>query len=479
MSKPKSKIRKEAVPMFKQDPKERIHNFNEVALGYTTEQAVAEAQRCIQCPKPQCVQGCPVEVDIPAFIREIKEKNFDEAVRNIKEKNSLPAICGRVCQQENQCQKFCVLGKKGEPMAIGQLERFIADYELQKGVTVQPRSKSSTHGKVAIVGSGPAGLTAAADLAKLGYEVVVFEALHAPGGVLMYGIPEFRLPKKIVQAEVDYIKKLGVDVRTDHMIGRLYTIDELFERGFDAVFIGTGAGLPRFMRIPGENLGGIYSANEFLIRVNLMKAYLFPEYDTPIRVGKKVAVIGGGNSAMDSARSALRLGAGEVWIVYRRSRKEMPTRLEEVENAEEEGIKFKFLTTPVRFLGDESGWVKGMECIAMRLGEPDESGRRRPIPIEGSEFVMDVDTVVIAIGQTPNPVIQRTTKGLKTTRWGTIVVNEKTGKTSKKGVYAGGDVVSGAATVISAMGAGKRAARSIHKLLMRKKRCAQSRKRKR
>ncbi len=468
MSKPKPKIRKETVPMLKQDPKERIHNFNEVALGYSEEQAVAEAERCIQCPRPQCIQGCPVEVDIPAFIKAIREKNFGEAIRIVKEKNSLPSICGRVCPQESQCQKFCVLGKKGDSMAIGRLERFVADYELQRGVTIPPKSRSSTRGKVAVVGSGPAGLTAAADLARLGHEVVIFEALHAPGGVLMYGIPEFRLPKKIVQAEVDYVKKLGVEFKTDHMIGRLYTIDELIDRGFDAVFVGTGAGLPRFMRIPGENLGGIYSANEFLIRVNLMKAYMFPEYDTPIRVGKKVAVIGGGNVTMDSARCSLRLGA-EVWIVYRRSRKEMPARLEEIENAEEEGIRFRFLTVPVRFLGDERGWVKGMECIKMRLGEPDESGRRRPVPIEGSEFLMDVDTVVIAIGQTPNPIIQRTTKGLKTTRWGTIIVNDGTGKTSKKGVYAGGDVVSGAATVISAMGAGKKAARSIHRYVMRKK----------
>jgi glutamate synthase (NADPH/NADH) small chain len=459
--------------MPKQKPENRINNFNEVALGYTTEQALAEAKRCIQCPKPQCIQGCPVGLDIPAFIKEIREKNFDEAIRKVKEKNSLPAICGRVCPQETQCQKFCVMGKKGDPLSIGRLERFVADYDLQKGVTVQPRSKSSVDGKVAVVGSGPAGLTAAADLAKLGHKVVIFEALHAPGGVLMYGIPEFRLPKKIVQAEVDYIKKLGVDIKTDYMIGKLYTIDELFELGFDAVFIGTGAGLPRFMRIPGENLGGIYSANEFLIRVNLMKAYTFPEYDTPIKIGKRVAVIGGGNVAMDSARSALRLGAEEVWIVYRRSKKEMPARLEEIKNAEEEGIKFKFLTTPVKFLGDKSGWITGMECIAMQLGEPDESGRRRPIPIEGSEFVIEVDAVVIAIGQTPNPVIQRTTKGLQTTRWGTIVVNEKTGKTSRKRVYAGGDVVSGAATVISAMGAGKKAARSIHRSLLRKKRMQQ------
>jgi len=465
--------KKQGIPMPKQKPEDRIHNFNEVALGYTTEQALAEAERCIQCPKPKCVQGCPVELDIPAFIKEVRERNFDEAIKKVKEKNSLPAICGRVCPQENQCQMFCVMGKKGDPLSIGRLERFVADYELQKGVTVRPRSKSSAGGKVAVVGSGPAGLTAAADLAKLGHKVVIFEALHAPGGVLMYGIPEFRLPKKIVQAEVDYVKKLGVDIKTDHMIGRLYTIDELFELGFDAVFIGTGAGLPRFMRIPGENLGGIYSANEFLIRVNLVKAYMFPEYDTPIRIGKKVAVIGGGNVAMDSARSSLRLGAEEVLIVYRRSKEEMPARLEEIENAEEEGVKFKFLTTPVKFLGDESGRVTGMKCITMRLGEPDESGRRRPIPIEGSEFVMDVDTVIIAIGQTPNPIIQRTTKALKTTRWGTIVVNEKTGKTFRKGVYAGGDVVSGAATVISAMGAGKRAARSIHRYLLRKKRMRQ------
>ena len=468
-SKGEKQKKRHSIPTSKQKPEDRIRNFSEVALGYTMEQAVSEAQRCIQCPKPQCIQGCPVELDIPAFIKKITEKNFGEAIRKIKERNSLPAICGRVCPQETQCQQFCVLGKKGDPMAIGLLERFVADYELQRGVTVPLRSSASSNGKVAVIGSGPAGLTAAADLAKLGHKVVIFEALHASGGVLVYGIPEFRLPKKIVQAEVDYIKKLGVDVKTDHMIGRLYTIDELFEHGFDAVFIGTGAGLSRFMKIPGENLGGIYSANEFLIRVNLMKAYMFPQYDTPIRVGKKVAVIGGGNVAMDSARCALRLGAEEVWIVYRRSRKEMPARLEEVENAEEEGVKFKFLTTPIEFLGDENNWVKEMECIAMKLGEPDESGRRRPIPIEGSEFIMDLDTVIIAIGQTPNPLIQRTTKGLKTTRWGTIVVNEKTGKASKKGVYAGGDVVSGAATVISAMGAGKKAARSIHRYLLKKK----------
>jgi len=455
-----------AVPMPKQRAEERIHNFNEVALGYTEEQALAEASRCITCPNPLCVKGCPVELDIPAFIKLIKEKKYNEAIRKVKEKNSLPAMCGRVCPQEEQCQKLCVMGKKGEPVSIGRLERFVADLELQKGVTVPPVS-NSTGKKVAIIGAGPAGLTAAADLAKLGYKIVIFEALHLAGGVLVYGIPEFRLPKKIVQAEVDYIQNLGVEIRTDAMIGRLFTIDELFKKGFDAVFIGTGAGLPQFMRIPGENLGGIYSANEFLIRVNLMKSYLFPEFDTPIRVGKHVAVIGGGNVAMDSARSALRLGAEQVCIVYRRSREEMPARLEEILNAEEEGIICKFLAAPLRFLGDENGWVKEMECIAMELGEPDESGRRRPFAIKGSEFVMEVDTVIVAIGRTPNPIIQRTTKGLETTKWGTIVVNEETGKTSLEGVYAGGDIVTGEATVISAMGAGKKAARGINEYLMK------------
>jgi glutamate synthase (NADPH/NADH) small chain len=461
--------RKKSIPMAKQDILERIHNFYEVALGYNKEQAVAEAERCLQCPKPQCVPGCPVDIDIPEFIKEIKEGNFLAASTKLKEKNSLPAICGRVCPQENQCQKFCVLSKMGDPISIGRLERFAADFERAKGVTMPQKEKSSVSGRVAVVGSGPAGLTAAADLAKLGYDVVIFESLHSPGGVLMYGIPEFRMPKKIVQAEVEYIQKLGVELKTNYTVGKIFTIDGLLESGFNAIFVGSGAGLPRFMRLPGENLGGVYSANEFLIRVNLMKAYLFPKYDTPIRIGNKVAVIGGGNVAMDSARSALRLGAEEVYIVYRRSKEELPAREEEVENAEEEGIIFRFLTNPVKFLGDESGWVKGIECIEMRLGEPDSSGRRRPIPIEGSEFIMGVDTVVIAIGQTPNPLIQRTTEGLETTKWGTIVVKEETGETTKKGVYAGGDVVSGAATVISAMGAGKRAARSIHEYLMNKK----------
>ncbi|PVX23207.1 MAG: glutamate synthase (NADPH), homotetrameric [Candidatus Bathyarchaeum sp.] len=455
--------------MDKQDVLDRIHNFYEVALGYNEEQALAEAERCLQCPNPRCVQGCPVEVPIPEFIKLIKEKDYVGASKKIKEKNSLPAVCGRVCPQENQCQELCVLSKMGDPISIGRLERFASDLERKAGVTIPDKQKAGATGRVAIVGSGPAGLTVAADLVKLGHEVVMFESLHLAGGVLMYGIPEFRLPKEIVQTEVDYIKKLGVDVKTNYTIGRIYTIDELFEMGFDAVFVGSGAGLPNFMGIEGENLGGVYSANEFLIRVNLMKGYLFPEYDTPIRIGKNVAVIGGGNVAMDSARCSLRLGAEKVYIVYRRSRDELPARAEEAENAEEEGIIFTLLTNPCKFVGDESGWVNGMECIKMELGEPDASGRRRPVPIKGSEFMMDVDTAIIAIGQTPNPLIQRTTDGLETTRWGTIVTKEETGATTKEGVYAGGDVVSGAATVISAMGAGKTAAKGINEYIQKKK----------
>jgi len=467
-SKPKPKVKKEATPMPKQAPEVRRRNFNEVALGYTEEQALEEANRCLQCPKPQCIQGCPVEICIPAFIKLLREGKYEEAIAEIKKKNALPAICGRVCPQEEQCQQLCVLGKIGDPVSIGRLERFLADWERERGVSI-PEKAPSTGRKVAVIGAGPAGLTVAADLAKLGHEVVIFEALHLPGGVLVYGIPEFRLPKSIVQAEVDYVRKLGAELKLGYLIGRTYTIPELLKSsGFGAVFIGSGAGLPQFMNVPGENLGGIYSANEFLIRVNLMKAYAFPEYDTPIRFGRHVVVIGGGNVAMDSARSALRLGAEEVCIVYRRSREELPARKEEIENAEEEGIICKFLAAPTRFVGDEKGWVKQMECICMELGAPDESGRRRPVPVRGSEFIMDTDTAIIAIGRTPNPIIQRTTEGLQVTKWGTIVADEN-GKTSLKGVYAGGDIVTGEATVISAMGAGKKAARAMHEYLMSKK----------
>jgi glutamate synthase (NADPH/NADH) small chain len=454
--------------MPKQPPHERIRNFNEVALGYSEEQAIMEAERCLQCANPQCIMGCPVEIDIPAFIKLLREGRFREAVMKIKEKNSLPAVCGRVCPQEDQCQKNCTLGKRGDPVQIGRLERFLADWERKHGVEL-PEGKPSTGRRVAVVGSGPAGLTVAGELVKLGHEVVVFEALHEPGGVLTYGIPEFRLPKSIVQAEIDYIKRLGVTIETDSLIGRLYTIEELMnDEGFDAVFIGTGAGPPTFMGIPGENLCGIYSANEFLIRVNLMKSFLFPKWDTPIKVGDKAAVIGAGNVAMDASRCALRLGAREVHVVYRRTRAEMPARREEVENAEEEGVIFDFLTLPVAYYGDERGWVRKMECIKMRLSEPDESGRRRPIPVEGSNFTMDFDTVIVAIGRRPNPLIQQTTPGLKVAKDGTIIVDENM-RTSFEGVYAGGDIVTGEATVISAMGSGKKAAKAIHNYLMNKK----------
>jgi glutamate synthase (NADPH/NADH) small chain len=461
---------KPEVEMPKQSPEERVKNFEEVAKGYTEDMAIEEAERCLTCPNPQCVKGCPVDIDIPGFIAFIKEKRFDEAIRRVKEKNALPAVCGRVCPQENQCQKTCILGYRGDPISIGRLERFVADWERTQIANVHKKTEREG-GKVAVVGAGPAGLTVAAELNKKGHEVEVFEALHTAGGVLMYGIPQFRLPKEIVQAEVDYIKKLGVEIHLDSMIGMLYTVSELFEAGFDAIFIGSGAGLPRFMRIPGENLGGIFSANEFLIRTNLMKAYRFPEYDTPIDIGKVVAVIGGGNVAMDSARSSLRMGAEKVYIVYRRGREELPARHEEVENAEEEGVDFRLLNNPVRFIGDERNRVKQIELIRMELGEPDDSGRRRPVPVEDSEFLLDVDTVVIAIGQTPNPIIQQTTEGLETTRWNTLVVDEETMKTSLEGVYAGGDVVSGAATVISAMGAGKKAAEAIHEYIKSKQSC--------
>ncbi|MEM1562072.1 MAG: NADPH-dependent glutamate synthase [Candidatus Bathyarchaeia archaeon] len=464
----REKIKKKAVPIPKQPPEVRIKNFNEVALGYTEEQAREEAERCLQCKEPQCIKGCPVGIDIPAFIKCIREGNFEEGIRKIKEKNSLPAICGRVCPQEDQCQKYCVLGKVGDPVSIGRLERFLADWERARGFNI-PEKAPSTGRRVAVIGSGPSGLTLAADLAKLGHEVVVFELLHLPGGVLTYGIPEFRLPKEIVKAEVGYIQKLGVEFRFGYVIGRTFTIHELLtDEGFDAVFIGTGAGPPMFMGIPGETLCGVYSANEFLIRVNLMKSYLFPGWDTPIKVGDKVAVIGAGNVAMDAARCALRLGAKEVHIVYRRSRSEMPAREEEIMNAEEEGVIFDVLTLPVAYYGDEKGWVRKMECIRMQLTEPDESGRRRPVPIPNSNFIADIDTVIVAIGRRPNPLIQQTTPGLKVNDDGTIVVDENM-RTSIEGVYAGGDIVTGEATVISAMGAGRKAAKSIHEYLLKKR----------
>jgi len=458
---PKLDLNRVAMP--RQDPGVRARNFNEVALGYSAEQALAEANRCIQCPKRSCVAGCPVNVDIPDFIKAIRDGNMPEAARILKSKNALPGICGRVCPQETQCEAVCSLAKKGAPIAIGRLERYVADWERANmgSVSSAPDPVPPAGKKVAIVGSGPAGLVAAADLAKLGHSVTIFEALHVAGGVLMYGIPEFRMPKAIVQAEVDYVASLGVKIELDSVVGKLATIDELLGNGYDAVFLGTGAGLPMFLNIPGENLNGIYSANEFLTRVNLMKAYKFPEYDTPVKVGKRVAVIGGGNVAMDSARCALRLGAEKVYIVYRRSEKELPARREEVENAQEEGIEFKLLTNPKRFLGDEQSQVIGMECYEMELGEPDESGRRRPIVKEGSEFTIDVDVVVVALGTTPNPLIAQTTPGLETGKRGTVIANEETGKTVKDKVWAGGDIVTGAATVISAMGAGKRAAADI------------------
>ena len=465
--KPKPKLNKKAVEMAKQEPHVRNKNFSEVALGYTEAEAQEEAARCLCCPNPMCRTGCPVEVPIPTFVKAIKEKKYAEGIAAIKTKNALPAVCGRVCPQEVQCQSKCVVGKMGDPISIGRLERFLADWERDNGSQLPPKAPD-TGKKVAVVGAGPAGLTVAADLVKLGHKITMFEALHVGGGVLSYGIPEFRLPKAIVQGEVNYVQKLGVDLRLGNLVGRIHTIPELMKNGYDAVFIGSGAGLPQFTGCPGENLGGIYSANEFLIRVNLMKAYLFPEYDTPIRLGKKVVVIGGGNVAMDCARSSMRLGS-EVCLLYRRSRNELPARHEEIENAEEEGLECKFLAAPVEFYGDEKGWVKAMKVIAMELTEPDAKGRRGVKEVPGSEFTMDVDTVIIAIGQTPNPIIQRTTGGLQSDpRHGTICVNE-VGKTSLDGVYAGGDVATGAATVISAMGAGKRAAKAMHEYLINKK----------
>ncbi|WP_294158676.1 NADPH-dependent glutamate synthase [uncultured Selenomonas sp.] len=458
-------------PMPVQDAQVRAHNFDEVALGYDEETAVAEAERCLHCKVPQCRKGCPVSVNIPEFIAKIKERDYDGAVAKIKESNSLPAVCGRVCPQENQCEKFCILGKKGESVGIGRLERFVADRALEKGEAAQKPEVAADAQSVAVIGSGPSGLACAGDLAKKGYKVTIFEALHKAGGVLSYGIPEFRLPKdRVVQKEIDNIKALGVKIELDSVAGRLYTVDELMnEEGFDAVFIGTGAGLPRFQNIPGESLNGVYSANEFLTRCNLMKAYKFPEYATPIKVGKRAAIIGGGNVAMDAARTALRLGAEHVSIVYRRSEAELPARKEEVEHAKEEGIDFQLLTNPVAIEDNGEGWVKSMRCIRMELGEPDASGRRRPVPIEGSEFDIDVDTVIVAIGTGPNPIIAHTTPGLETTKRGNIAADEETGATSKPGVFAGGDIVTGAATVILAMGAGRKAAAAIDAYLQEKK----------
>ncbi len=454
-------------PMPEQDPKVRARNFKEVPLGYTIDLAQQEASRCLQCKKPACVDGCPVNVKIPEFIKLICEGKFLEASWKIKETNGLPAVCGRVCPQENQCESKCILAKKGEAVAIGRLERFVADYERAQGEVHIPEIPAKTGKRIAVVGSGPAGLTCAGDLILLGHDVTIFEALHEAGGVLIYGIPEFRLPKDIVKAEVNYLEKLGVKVEMNSVVGKLDTVDELLEE-FDAVFLGTGAGLPVFLNIPGENLNGVYSANEFLTRSNLMKAYNFPEYDTPIVKGKNVGVFGAGNVAMDAARTALRFGADNVYIVYRRSKEEMPARNEEIHHAEEEGVQLKLLCSPVRFMGDENGWLKQVELIQMELGEPDASGRRRPIPIEGSNFILEMDTAIISVGTSPNPLIPNTTDGLDVSKRGTITADEETGKTSKEGVYAGGDAVTGAATVILAMGAGKKAAAAIHEYVMNK-----------
>lgn len=461
----KKKIDVNRRPMPKQNPWERIKNFDEVALGYPIHVAVEEASRCLQCKKPPCNQGCPVGIDIPGFIKCIVNGDFAAGIRKIKETNALPAICGRVCPQEEQCEKMCVLSKKEAPIAIGRLERFLADWEAAEGKIEVPSLASKTGKKVAIIGAGPAGITVANDLIILGHDVTIFEALHECGGVLIYGIPEFRLPKAIVNREVEYVKSLGVKIYTDFVVGKTKTVDQLL-KDFDAIFVGSGAGLPWFMEIPGENLNGVFSANEYLTRVNLMKGFRFPEYKTPVKRASRVAVIGGGNVAMDSARTAIRLGAEEVHLVYRRSRTELPARVEEVENAEEEGVIFDFLTLPVRLIGDECGWIKQIECLKMGLGEPDQSGRRKPIPVEGSNFLMDFDAVVMAIGNSPNPLIPMTTPGLEINKKGGIVTAPDTARTSRPNIWAGGDIVRGAATVISAMGDGRIAAASMHKYLM-------------
>ncbi len=463
------RARQDRVDMPKQDPEVRRSNFDEVALGYDLTQATIEASRCMGCRNKPCVSGCPVSVDMPAFMALVKEGRIEEAARKVKEKNSLPAICGRVCPQEDQCESRCVLAKSGRAVAIGALERFVADYERGKGSSLGQAAKKPVRprhaAKVAVVGSGPAGLTAAADLALMGHEVTVFESLHAFGGVLRYGIPEFRLPKAILDYEIDYIRSLGVEFVPNVIVGKTIGADELMADGYRAVFVCTGAGLPHFLNIPGESLVGVYSANEYLTRSNLMRAYRFPEYHTPIRPGDKVAVIGGGNVAMDAARTAVRLGANEVFLVYRRSRAEMPARFEETVNAEEEGVKFRFLTNPVRMLGDENGAVRAIECVRMELGEPDASGRRHPVPVEASEHTFEVDTVIVAIGQGPNTLFTQSAPQVATDSWGYIVADCETGATSAKGFYAGGDIVTGAATVIAAMGAGRKAAAAIDRYL--------------
>ena len=456
------------VAMPEQAPDIRNRNFREVALGYTAEMAIEEAQRCLNCKHKPCIAGCPVNVKIPEFITFVAAGEFEKAYDKIRETNALPAVCGRVCPQETQCEEKCVRGIKGEPVAIGRLERFVADWYMENVTREVIKSPRNGH-KVAIIGSGPAGLTCAGDLAKIGYDVTIFEAFHTTGGVLVYGIPEFRLPKALVQREIDSVKAEGVEIMTNMVIGKVLTIDEIMAEGYEAVFVGSGAGLPAFMKIPGENLNGVYSANEFLTRINLMKAYKFPDCDTPVKVGKSVAVVGGGNVAMDAARSAKRLGAEQVYIIYRRSEAELPARLEEFHHAKEEGIIMKLLTNPTRILGDDKGWVTGIECVEMELGEPDASGRRRPVPKLHSEHVVQVETVIMSIGTSPNPLIRTTTPGLEVQKWGGIIVNEETGETSKHAVYAGGDAVTGAATVILAMGAGKTAAAAIHKQIQEKK----------
>ena len=453
------------VPISEQDPDVRNHNFEEVCLGYTAEEAVKEAKRCLQCKTPFCRPGCPVSIDIPRFIHEIAEGNFEASAKVLAEYSALPAVCGRVCPQEEQCEKTCILGNKGDAIAIGKLERFAADWAIENEITVGTTKEANGH-KIAVIGSGPAGITCAGEMAKEGYEVTIFEALHESGGVLVYGIPEFRLPKeKIVKKEIENLKKLGVKIETNVIVGRTITVDEIFEEGFEAIFIGSGAGLPKFMNIPGENLNGVFSANEFLTRNNLMKAFR-SDYDTPIKVGAKVAVVGGGNVAMDAARTAKRLGA-ESYIVYRRTQDELPARAEEVHHAIEEGIIFELLTSPVEILGNEDGWVTGIKCIRMELGEPDESGRRRPIPIEGSEFEFEVDTIIMSLGTSPNPLISSTTEGLDINKWQCLIADED-GQTTREGVFAGGDAVTGAATVILAMGAGKDAAKAMDEYVKNK-----------